>query len=524
MKKIEEMSLKEKVGQLFGVGFDGIDPSEEIIDLIENEKVGSIIYFSRNFKNTKQIWELSRNLQAYAEIPLFIAIDQEGGLVVRINEGVTPSPGNMAIGATSNSIYSEAIAEIVGKELRILGINMNLAPCVDVNNNPDNPVIGVRSYGEDAKKVSKMGRAAIRGYRKAKVAPTIKHFPGHGDTETDSHLKLPVISHTMEHIENIELYPYKEAINDDVECIMISHVAFPALESLDIPATLSQNIVNGLLRRKLKYNGVVMTDCMEMKAILGKYDIEEATIRAIEAGVDIVLISHSYGLQKKAINALLHSVYEDRISEERINMSVRRIMKLKEKLELHRDTVNWEVDRVKLAKQENLEYVRKVSEESITVVREDKFIPITQEEKILIIWTYADTLTNVEEKRNINRTLGDILKESHNEIYEVYTNIDPKDKEIEKLIEKAKKFDKIIITSYNAANKEGQIKLIRGLNDIYGKKLAVISIRNPYDLKAFQDISNYIVSYDMRKMTLESTAKILMGSVKAKGKLPIIVV
>lgn len=524
MKKIEEMSLKEKVGQLFAVGFDGITPSRKIIDLIENEKIGAIIYFSRNVENTRQLWELSRSLQDYSEIPLFISIDQEGGLVVRITEGVTSSPGNMAIGATAEPAHSENIAEIVGKELRTLGINMNLAPCLDVNNNPNNPVIGVRSFGEDPKKVSEMGMAAIRGYRKAKIVPTIKHFPGHGDTDIDSHLDMPVVLHDMSRIENIELYPFREAIDDEVECIMISHIAFPDLEDSCIPATLSKKIVTGLLRKKLKYNGIVMTDCMEMKAILEQYDIEEAAIRAIEAGVDIVLISHTYELQKRTIDAIVKAVESGRISEERIDISVRRIMELKENLEIDRNSGDWDADKDKLTRPESLEYVRTVSEESITVVREDNFIPITQEERVLVIWTETATPTKVEEKISKNKTLGDILKKNHNRVYEVYADINPKENEIQDLVEKCSSFDRIIITSYNAANNVGQKKLIRLLNYIYGKKLAVISLRNPYDIRAFKNISNYIVSYDKRKMTLESTAKILLGRVKAKGKLTITVV
>lgn len=521
MRKVKEMSLKEKIGQLFAFGFDGIKPSEEIIDLIKNEKIGTVIYFSRNIKDIKQVWELSRDLQSYADIPLFINLDQEGGIVTRLTDGVTLSPSNMAIGATGNPKHAEATAEIVGEELRTLGINMNLAPCIDVNNNPNNPVIGVRSYGEDPSKVSQMGVSAIRGYRKAKVASVAKHFPGHGDTDTDSHLDMPVIPYSMEHIEKIELYPFKEAINDNVECIMISHISFPTLEKANIPATLSSNIVNGLLRKKLDYSGVVMTDCMEMKAITSQYTMGEAAIMAIEAGNDIVLISHTYELQKDAINSVMKAVHEGRISEERINQSVNRIMKLKDKLNLSKSCTSWEADKSKLAKVENLEYMKKVSEESITVVKENDFIPIKDEEKTLVICSQITKMTEVEERKNQSKTLADKLKEKHNRIHEEYININPTDEKIQELIDIAGKFDKIIITSYNAAKKEGQKRLIRDMNDKYGEKLAVISLRNPYDIKYFPDVSNYIVSYDMLEVTLEAIANFLVGRIEGKGKLPV---
>lgn len=521
MKKVEDMSSKEKIGQLFAFGFDGTNPSKEIIDLIKNEKIGTVIYFSRNIKDVKQVWELSRDLQSHSDIPLFVTADQEGGIVTRFTEGVTLSPSNMAIGATSNPKHAEAISEIIGEELRILGVNMNLAPCIDVNNNPNNPVIGVRSYGEDPRKVSQMGRAAVRGYRKAKIASVAKHFPGHGDTDMDSHLDMPVISYGIEHIEKTELYPFKDAINDDVECIMISHISFPALEKSNIPSTLSKNIVTGLLREKLNYKGVVMTDCMEMKAISNQYNMGEAAIMAIEAGNDIVLISHTYELQKEAISRVINAVHEGRISEERINKSVQRIMKLKEKLELSKISTNWETDKRKLAKAEHLEYMKKVSEESITVIKEKDFIPIDHEEKILVICTELTNMTNVEERKDQNRTLADILKEKYSKIHVEYITTNPTNEKIHELIAIAWKFDKIIINSYNAAKYEGQKKLIKDMNDRCGKKLAVISFRNPYDIKYFPDVSNYIVSYDMLEMTLESIVNFLIGRIEAKGILPI---
>lgn len=521
MRKVEEMSLKEKIGQLFAFGFDGINPSNEIIDLIRNEKIGTIIYFTRNIKDTKQVWKLSRDLQGYSDIPLFITADQEGGIVTRFTEGVTVSPSNMAMGATSSPKHTEAASKIIGEELRILGVNMNLAPCIDVNNNPNNPVIGVRSYGEDPRKVSQLGMAAVRGYRKVKIAPVVKHFPGHGNTETDSHLDMPVISYGMEHIENIELYPFKEAIKDDVECIMISHISFPALEKSNIPATLSQSIVNGLLRQELNYKGVVMTDCMEMNAIANRYDIGEAVIMAIKAGNDIVLISHTYELQKEAINKVMKAVHEGILSEERIDQSVQRIMKLKEKLDLNSISRSWEEDKEKLAKTEHLEYMKKISEESITVVREKNFIPIKPEEKILVICPKTAIGTNVEETKDRNRTLSDILKEKHSKTYVEYININPTSEKIQVLKDIAQKFNKIIIIAYNATNNEGQKKLIKDINDKYGEKAAVISMRNPYDIKIFPNIANYFVTYDMLDMTMESMTNFLIGNIEAQGELPV---
>lgn len=350
------MSLKEKVGQLFMCGFYGYEPSEEIIRLIVDYKIGGVIYFSRNIESTKQVFNLSNKLLDYSKIPLFIGIDQEGGIVARITEGVTNVPGNMAVAAGSTIKEAEKLAFIVGEELKALGINMNYAPCIDVNNNPKNPVIGVRSYGEDPVKVAGYGIASVRGYQKADVISVVKHFPGHGDTDVDSHLGLPVVRHNMDRLERIELYPFKKAIENDVDAVMVSHVAFTTIEDEKTPATLSRKVITGLLRDKLRFNGVVITDCMEMKAVKDNFSMAEAAIRALEAGNDIILISHTYELQKEAIEGVIKAVEEGRLSEERINESLNRILLLKDKRKLTHREKDWEKASMKLRKEENIKF------------------------------------------------------------------------------------------------------------------------------------------------------------------------
>src|SRR5438876_8759991 len=227
------MTLEEQIGQLLMVGFWGTTPSLEIIDLIQRYHVGNIILFSRNIRDARQVLELTQSLQMIAKeagqrYPLLIAIDQENGIVQRLGEAATIFPGNMALGAIGSEEIAYRVAKATGIELKALGINMNLAPVVDINNNPANPVIGVRSFGEDPSLVARLGTAMVKGYRAAGILSCLKHFPGHGDTTTDSHLALPVIPYTLQRLETLELIPFRGGIEAGAGSVMIAHVSFPA--------------------------------------------------------------------------------------------------------------------------------------------------------------------------------------------------------------------------------------------------------------------------------------------------------
>lgn len=334
--KLKNMSLEEKVGQLFQVGFQSKSIDREIKDLIENYHIGGVIYFTRNIENLEQTASLSKNLQELAldsgaGIPLFISVDQEGGKVRRIKD-LTYFPANIEIGATGDKELSRKAAAVTAKELKGLGINVNLAPVLDVNNNPANPVIGERSFGADPILVAEMGVAYIKGLQAEGIIATAKHFPGHGDTAVDSHFDLPVINHSRERLDQVELYPFKKAIEAGVDSIMVAHIYFSTIESeAGIPATLSKAVLNDLLREDLNFEGVIITDDLEMGAITNFLGTAAGAVKTIEAGADIVLISHSYDKQKQAIEAVIAAVENGRISEKRIEESLRRIIKLKGK-------------------------------------------------------------------------------------------------------------------------------------------------------------------------------------------------
>src|SRR5713226_7852210 len=329
------MTLEEQLGQVLMVGFSGSTPSQEIIDLIQRHHVGNILLFARNVRDARQVLELTQRLQMLASeagqrYPLLIAIDQENGLVQRLGEAATIFPGNMALGATGSEEIAYKVARASGRELKALGINMNLAPVVDVNNNPANPVIGVRSFGEDPQLVARLGAAMVKGYHEAGIFCCLKHFPGHGDTAVDSHLALPTIPYTLDRLETLELVPFRGGIEAGAESVMIAHVSFPALTQQDtLPATLSPAIVQGLLRERLGFNGLILSDCLEMKAISETFGTERAAVMALQAGIDLVLVSHHYKRQQGSIEAIRVAVQTHELSSQVVRQAAKHVLRLK---------------------------------------------------------------------------------------------------------------------------------------------------------------------------------------------------
>ena len=322
------MTLQKKVGRLLIAGFKGVTMSTEIKNLIHKYHIGGVILFGRNIGTPSEILALTKSLQKEAKTagytsPLLICIDQENGVVRRLGEGTTIIPGAMLLGATYEPKHARNAGVLTGKELKALGINWNLAPVVDINNNPKNPVIGVRSFGETALGVTEMAKNSMLGMQEAGVMTTLKHFPGHGDTSVDSHLDLPVIGHDLKRLHEVELVPFKECIAAGADAIMSAHVYFPALEKeANTPATLSRSVITGLLREELGFDGVVTTDCMEMDAIANGIGTVNGCVKAIEAGVDLVMVSHIHPLQEQAVLKIVEAVESGKIAEQQIDQSI----------------------------------------------------------------------------------------------------------------------------------------------------------------------------------------------------------
>jgi len=329
----ESLTLEQKIGQLLMFAVPGQSINKENRGLIEKYLPGGIILFGFNVSDDSDLPSFLNQLQEEAfgkyGIPLFVSTDQEGGRVIRIKKGVTSFPGSLASGISGNYKDIEKMAAVTGMELRMLGVNMNLAPVLDVNNNPANPVINSRSFGSDPHVVAKAGAAYIKGLQGSRCIAVGKHFPGHGDTESDSHHVLPVIKHDMARLRDVELIPFAEAVKSKAEGIMTAHIHYPSIISDDLPATLSHFFLTQLLRDEMKFSGIVMTDDLEMNAVAGKMNLGTAAVKSFLAGSDIILVS-SYGKNIPLIyNALLAAVQEGIISEERLNESVSRILEVK---------------------------------------------------------------------------------------------------------------------------------------------------------------------------------------------------
>ncbi len=333
-KILESMTLEQKTGQLIHVGLKGKEIDAALITELKNNYAGGVILFARNLStaaDNRKLNEAMQNLAREASgIPLFISLDQEGGRVIRVTDGTELFPAAMTIGNTMNSDYARDVAVVTGYDLSRQGFNLILAPVLDVNNNPENPVINTRSFGSDPQMVSRMGRAYAAGLRSVHSTGAGKHFPGHGDTHTDSHLALPSISKTLDELEFTELLPFRDAVADGMEMIMTAHILFPKIDPV-YPATLSHTILTGILREKLGFNGLIITDAMEMHAIAHNYSTEEAPRLAFRAGADIILLTSTGSTSRKMTQSLLEGFRSGQLSTDELNASVLRQITLKVK-------------------------------------------------------------------------------------------------------------------------------------------------------------------------------------------------
>lgn len=622
------MELRDKLGQMLLGGFDGTKMTTEAMKLIAAYRTGGIIYFSRNVSSPEQLAALTRELQEAASAngvpPLWISIDQEGGMVARITEGVTLMPGQMAIAAAGSAEEAYRAAYVSGSELRRIGINLNYAPVLDVNNNPLNPVIGVRSFGESPEAVAEFGAAAVRGYQDAGVAATAKHFPGHGDTDVDSHLDLPTVPHDRTRMDKVELVPFKRAFAEGVDAVMSAHIYFPALEKEKLPVTLSPSVLTGLLREELGFEGIITTDCMEMNAIAEHYGVAEASVLAVLAGADQILVSHRSDRQGAALAALEAAVHEGRIAEARIDDSVRRLLRMKWKRGIltcesaarllgeasdaaggpgafasqtaaeeastragHREERKEErlgkgfepievesggtgigsaagepPDESELLRgsaeaasgsaaevaepveeglavgdsrrepsadglaglraPEALDTARRISEASVTLVRNERKILPLRPARTLAITCSANVTAFVDESIASTRGLGRELAELGLDVIDRVVDAGQVAAHREALLDEAAREDveQIVVGTYNAQFNPAQAELVRRLQAL-GRPLAVVALRDPYDLLAFPDVPAYAAVYESRPLALQSAAAALLGVIPFRGRLPV---
>lgn len=335
--QIKSMTLDEKIGQLVISGFKGDTVSEELKELIEKYHIGGVILFSANIKDSNQLIELTNSIKdtnsISGSIPIFISVDQEGGRVSRLPKDIEKFPSAANIGMSGNENYNYKVGNTLGQVIKSFGFNLDFAPVLDVASNPKNKVIGDRAFGDNEDLVCRMGLQFMNGLKDSNIISVVKHFPGHGDTKEDSHYEIPYLNHDRERLDAIEFMPFKKAIESGADGIMVSHIVLKKIDDKS-PATMSKTVVTGILRKEFSYDGVVFTDDINMGAIAKNYLLRDAVIRTIDAGVDVIVSSKGVEDTKLIIEIIKDAIKKGGISEERINESLNRILKLKYKYNL----------------------------------------------------------------------------------------------------------------------------------------------------------------------------------------------
>lgn len=516
---VSTMTIDEKVGQLLMFGIGGTKVGQVAKAHITKRLVGGLVLFGKNVKDPVQLANLTAGLQQLSletpkAIPLLIAMDQEGGTVVRMKKGATVLPGNLALGATRSIVLAEKAGRLTAVELAAVGVNMNFAPVIDVNTNPKNPVIGVRSFGESSDLVAQMGTAYIRGLQGNGVLATAKHFPGHGDTTVDSHKKLPIITHNNKRIETVELHPFRAAIKADVAAIMSAHILYPELDP-ELPSTLSYNILTKLLRQKLGFNGIIITDDIEMQAIDANYETGKAAVMAIQAGADIVLVPWNLKKQQRVYNTLRQAVRNGRITETRLNNSVRRILKSKincnafKKREEYRNSTN-PIDRPIeiVGNSKHRETAQIIATQAITILKNDNnILPLSTDSKEPLLLLSP------------SRLFSNTFLKAHPELEHITPVIIPPKLNPEYILPVLLKNNaKLIVAGIQNAQ---QADLIHQFSQKTDTPIIVILLSSPYLIGKCPDVSGAIAAYDNNYYSLLGAIEILLGKQQAVGKLPV---
>lgn len=338
LEMLSELSLEEKVGQLVIVGVEGTSVDQFTQKLLNTYHVGGFIFFKDNIASSSQAVELFNSLKkanVSNPVPLWLSIDEEGGRVTRMPESFLRLPSSGSVGKKKDPLLAQEMGSQIGRRLSGFGLNMAFAPVLDVNSNPDNPVIGDRSFSSNAEQVGRLGTAAMRGIQETGVVAAVKHFPGHGDTSVDSHVGLPVVKYDMSRLNKLELVPFKYAIDQGADVVMVAHLLMSKIDP-STPASYSKPVITGLLREELGYKGVVITDDMTMGAVgNGKIGIGEIAVQSVLAGSNIVLVGHEYEKEEAVLKALLKAVKSKRISEKVLDERVLAVLRLKHKYSIH---------------------------------------------------------------------------------------------------------------------------------------------------------------------------------------------
>ncbi|KAH7882140.1 glycoside hydrolase family 3 protein [Phlebopus sp. FC_14] len=544
---------KREIGQHFVLGFHGYDISEDAKILIRDYHVGHIILMKRNVQSVKQVHALVRSLQQFARDsghskPLMIGIDQEHGLVSAFSSNAyytagTQFPGAMALAATNSEQIAEDCAAASAKEMRLAGINWVYSPVADVNSDHRNPVIGVRSFGDDPHEVARFAKAVNRGLTKEGIAASAKHFPGHGDTYIDSHLALPVINKSERSLFSTELVPFKALIDDKIATIMTGHMALPQVTHDQLPSSLSKTITMDLLRGKMGFEGVVVTDCLEMDAVAEKYTTQKGAVKCLQAGADIVMICHTMDWQRGAIEETYESIESGNLSLDQLRESGKRIASLKANFAGTWDDALKDLDEVTLAALTAANQQLSITSyaASTALVRG----PLPDWENVvgpvLVLTPEIESLNKaVDDAEGVSRFNNDRVRNTAGPHYIafaasvaarrkgsqhfVYSRLPggvPPD-----VVSALSTAAAVIFVTRNADRSSWQLDYLRKLKiHTMQTALPVIIVAScaPYDLMEAPDILDpYIASFEYTPAALEAAASVVFGERAAKGRVPVL--
>lgn len=486
--------------------FEGDTPPAPILDGVRDGKISSFCLFSgQNGTTPAQIRALTDALHTAAaeggHPPPLIGIDQEGGQLMAIAEGVTELPGNMALGAAGSTELAYAAGGVLARELLAMGVNLNFAPALDVNINPANPVIGTRAFGDTPEAVARLGVALLRGLQDNGVMATAKHFPGHGDTAQDTHHSSAVIPHPLERLQTVELPPFEAAIAAEVGAVMTAHIRVTALDA-DNPATLSPAVISDLLRGQFSYTGLVITDAMDMHAV-ARFGAQASTQAALDAGVDLVLLGHLPG----QFALMKHFAAQERPG------AVARIQRARARLPRTLPALET------LQSAENQAIARQIAEQSITVVQGSHALPIPADAAPLVLMPVPENLTPADTSAGVTIDLAGALRPFIPGVRGACFPMRPTPNDIAGLLALAEGAEVVIVGTLDAAQHPAQAELVKALHAAHPNLIAV-ALRTPYDLMAYPQVANYLCTYGIRQPSIDALACVLAGSLKPTGQLP----
>jgi beta-N-acetylhexosaminidase len=474
---------------------------------VRRGEIASFCMFTYNFETVAQFRRLNESIYAAAKEgglpPPIIGIDQEGGQLIPIRDGATLLPGNMALGATGSTELAYAAGRMLATEMLAVGCNLVFAPVMDLNNNPDNLAVGIRAFGDRPADVARMGVALIAGMQSAGVIASAKHFPGHGDTSTDSHFGVPVVNKPRAELDENELYPFREAVRNGTWSVLTGHLLFPALDPENV-ATASRRMLTGLLREEWGYDGLIITDAMDMHAInrIGK---RESVRAVLEAGIDLVLMAHLTE-QLEMTTEMMH--LENAASRVRIQQARERAP-----LELPSLDV--------IGSSEHEAVAQAIADTSITTVRDGRQLPLrpTPETQIAVITVRPTNITPADTSEGEKINLAETIQARHPRVTALEFDYQAPIRDINPILEASENADIVIVGTVCADQDETQAVLVRELHR-RGKQPIVISMRTPYDVRAFPEIDTYLCAYSYRPVTTEAIARVLFGEIEARGVLP----